>query len=38
MEQAGQTNSLSGIQELLDSMKQEYLRVLMELNSLCAKV
>jgi two-component system, sensor histidine kinase len=37
MEQAGQNRNLAGLQELLDSMKQEYLRVLMELNTLCAK-
>lgn len=37
MEQAGQSRNLDGVQELLDSMKQEYLRVLSELNSLCAR-
>jgi two-component system, sensor histidine kinase len=37
MEQAGKNNTLSDTQPLLESMKQEYLRVLTELNALCAK-
>lgn len=37
MEQAGKTNNLAGTQPLLESMKQEYLRVLTELNALCSK-
>jgi CheY-like chemotaxis protein/HPt (histidine-containing phosphotransfer) domain-containing protein len=37
MEQAGKNNDLSGIQLLLESMKQEYLRVLTELKAMCAK-
>ncbi len=37
MEQAGKNDDLSGIQLLLESMKQEYLRVLTELNALCVK-
>ncbi len=38
MEQTGKSKAIEHAQELLDSMKQEYLRVLTELNSLCAKV
>jgi CheY-like chemotaxis protein/HPt (histidine-containing phosphotransfer) domain-containing protein len=38
MEQAGKKNELSNTQQLLDSMKQEYLKVLTELNALCKKV
>jgi hypothetical protein len=38
MEQAGKDNALKGTQQILDAMKQEYLRVLTELNILCAKV
>ncbi|MEQ1543473.1 ATP-binding protein [Methyloglobulus sp.] len=37
MEQAGKNNNLTDTQALLESMKQEYLRVLTELNALCAK-
>jgi two-component system, sensor histidine kinase len=37
MEQAGKNNDLSNSQQLLESMKQEYLRALTELNALCAK-
>jgi HPt (histidine-containing phosphotransfer) domain-containing protein len=37
MEQAGKNNDLNDTQTLLESMKQEYLRVLTELNALCAK-
>ncbi|MBK8814025.1 MAG: response regulator [Methylococcaceae bacterium] len=37
MEQAGKTNELGNTQQLLESMKQEYLRVLTELNALCSK-
>ena len=37
MEQAGKNNDLSSTQQLLESMKQEYLRVLTELNALCLK-
>ncbi|MEQ1485464.1 ATP-binding protein [Methyloglobulus sp.] len=37
MEQAGKSNNLAGTQPLLESMKQEYLRVLTELNTLCSK-
>ena len=37
MEQAGKNNELSSTQKLLESMKQEYLRVLTELNALCSK-
>lgn len=37
MEQAGKNKQLNGTQKLLESMKQEYLRVLTELNALCAK-
>ncbi|WP_411728352.1 ATP-binding protein [Methyloglobulus sp.] len=37
MEQAGKNNELSATQKLLESMKQEYLRVLTELNALCSK-
>ncbi len=37
MEQAGKNNDLNGMQLLLESMKQEYLRVLTELKALCAK-
>lgn len=37
MEQAGKNNDLIETQPLLESMKQEYLRVLTELNALCAK-
>jgi two-component system, sensor histidine kinase len=37
MEQAGKQNDLNDTQTLLESMKQEYLRVLTELNALCAK-
>jgi two-component system, sensor histidine kinase len=37
LEQAGKHNDLNDSQALLESMKQEYLRVLTELNALCAK-
>lgn len=37
MEQAGKNNELGDAQKLLESMKQEYLRVLTELNALCSK-
>jgi two-component system, sensor histidine kinase len=37
MEEAGKQNDLNDTQTLLESMKQEYLRVLTELNTLCAK-
>jgi two-component system, sensor histidine kinase len=37
MEQAGKSNNLSNLQPLLESMKQEYLRVLTELNALCSR-
>ncbi len=37
MEQAGKTNSLRNSQQLLESMKKEYLRALTELNSLCTR-
>jgi two-component system, sensor histidine kinase len=37
MEQAGKSNVLNNTQQLLESMKQEYLRALTELNALCAK-
>jgi signal transduction histidine kinase/DNA-binding response OmpR family regulator len=37
MEDAGKCNQLNSTQELLESMKQEYLRALTELNALCAK-
>jgi two-component system, sensor histidine kinase len=37
MEQAGKLNELDNTQHLLESMKQEYLRVLTELNALCSK-
>ena len=37
MEQAGKNNHLGITQQLLESMKQEYLRVLTELNALCSK-
>jgi TMAO reductase system sensor TorS len=38
MEQAGKNNDLEDTQSLLESMKQEYLRVLTELNALSSKV
>ena len=38
MEQAGKDNNLKDTQSLLESMKQEYLRVLTELNALSSKV
>ena len=37
MEQTGNTAQIRQTQEILDSMKQEYLRVLGELNALCTK-
>jgi two-component system, sensor histidine kinase len=37
MEQAGKDKNLQDTQSLLESMKQEYLRVLTELNALCSK-
>lgn len=37
MEQAGKNNDLGNSQKLLESMKQEYLRALTELNALCAR-
>ncbi len=37
MEYAGKMNDLNNTQQLLESMKQEYLRVLTELNALCSK-
>jgi two-component system, sensor histidine kinase len=37
MEQAGKQNDLDNAQQLLESMKQEYLRALTELNVLCSK-
>ncbi len=37
MEQAGKNNDLSCVQSVLESMKQEYLRALTELNALCAR-
>jgi len=38
MEQAGKSNKLGNTQQLLESMKQEYLRALTELNALCSRV
>ena len=38
MEQAGKSNNLNTTQHLLESMKQEYLRALTELNALCSRV
>ena len=37
MELAGKNNELEQVQDLLEAMKQEYLRVLTELNTLCRK-
>jgi two-component system, sensor histidine kinase len=37
MEQIGKTGNLSQSQQLLESMKQEYLRALTELNALCSR-
>jgi signal transduction histidine kinase/CheY-like chemotaxis protein len=38
MEQTGKNNSLAEAQHILESMKQEYLKALSELNALCAKI
>lgn len=38
MEQAGKNNDLRGTQPILETMKQEYLRALTELNALCSRV
>jgi len=38
MEQAGKMNELGNVQQILESMKQEYLKALTELNTLCAKI
>ncbi len=38
IEQAGKSNQLNDVQQIMDSMKQEYLRVLTELNALTATV
>jgi two-component system, sensor histidine kinase len=37
MEQAGKENNINLAQQLLESMKQEYLRALTELNALCSR-
>lgn len=37
MEQAGKSNNFNYSQQLLESMKKEYLRALTELNALCSK-
>ncbi len=37
MEEAGKNKNLRNVQQILESMKQEYLRALTELNALCVK-